>query len=296
MANTKAPRIGELIRAGERSFSFEFFPPKDAAGEEQLWQAISDLEPYRPTFVSVTYGAGGSTRDTTVRVTARIAAETSMTPMAHLTCVSHTREELEGVLDSYAAAGIGNVMVLRGDPEEGPRAAWTPTEGGLTYAEELVALTRGRGDFSIGVAAFPEGHPSADSLDADADVLVAKARAGAEFAVTQMFFRASDYFDLVERVRARGADLPILPGIMPILNLANIRRQGELIGTDVPAEVVERISAHDGDPVAMRAAGIAIAAELCEELLDGGAPGLHFYTLNRSKATREIFAALNMSV
>ena len=296
MANKQAPRIGDLIRRGERSFSFEFFPPRDEAGEAQLWQAIRELEPYRPTFVSVTYGAGGSTRDSTVRITGRIAAETSLTPMAHLTCVSHTRAELEGVLDSYAEVGIGNVMVLRGDPQEGPRAPWTPTPDGLTYAEELVELARGRGDFSIGVAAFPEGHPSAASLDADADVLVAKARAGAEFAVTQMFFRASDYFALVERVRARGSDLPILPGIMPILNLGNIRRQGELIGTDVPASVVERIAAHDGDPAAMRAEGIAIAAELCEELLEGGAPGLHFYTLNRSKATREIFAALNMSV
>jgi methylenetetrahydrofolate reductase (NADPH) len=216
--------------------------------------------------------------------------------MAHLTCVGHTRAELERILDSYAAAGIGNVMVLRGDPEEGPRAPWTPTEGGLTYASELVELARARGRFSIGVAAFPEGHPSAESLDHDADVLAAKARAGAEFAVTQMFFRADDYFGLVDRVRDRGADLPILPGIMPILNLGNIRRQGELIGTDVPAEVIARISAHDGDPVAMRAAGIELAAELCEELLDRGAPGLHFYTLNRSKATREIFAALNMTV
>ncbi|WP_028645710.1 methylenetetrahydrofolate reductase [NAD(P)H] [Nocardioides sp. URHA0020] len=296
MAHKQAPRIGDLIRAGERSFSFEFFPPRDEAGEEQLWQAIRELEPYRPTFVSVTYGAGGSTRDTTVRITGRIAAETSLTPMAHLTCVSHTREQLEAVLDSYAAVGIGNVMVLRGDPEAGPRAPWTPTDGGLTYAQELVELTRGRGDFSIGVAAFPEGHPSAASLDRDADVLVAKARAGAEFAVTQMFFRASDYFALVERVRARGCDLPILPGIMPILNLASIRRQSELIGTDVPPEIVARIAAHDGDPAAMRAEGITIAAELCDELLAGGAPGLHFYTLNRSKATREIFAALNMSV
>ncbi|MFC7497565.1 MULTISPECIES: methylenetetrahydrofolate reductase [NAD(P)H] [unclassified Nocardioides] len=296
MANQQQPRIGDLIRSGERSFSFEFFPPRDAAGEEQLWQAIRDLEPFRPTFVSVTYGAGGSTRDTTVRVTGRIARETSMTAMAHLTCVGHTREELEGVLDSYADAGIGNVMVLRGDPQEGPRAPWTPTAGGLTYATELVELVRGRGEFSIGVAAFPEGHPSAESLDHDADVLVAKARAGAEFAVTQMFFRAEDYFGLVDRVRARGVDLPILPGIMPILNLGNIRRQGELIGTDVPASVVERIMGHDGDPAAMRAAGIALAAELCEELLDGGAPGLHFYTLNRSKATREIFAALNIRV
>jgi methylenetetrahydrofolate reductase (NADPH) len=296
MQDARTPRIGDLIRAGERSFSFEFFPPRDEAGEAQLWQAIRELEPYRPTFVSVTYGAGGSTRESTVRITGRIAAETSLTPMAHLTCVSHTRAELESVLDSYAAAGVGNVMVLRGDPQDGPRAPWTPTEGGLTYAEELVHLARDRGGFSIGVAAFPEGHPSAESLDHDADVLVAKARAGAEFAVTQMFFRASDYFALVERIRARGCDLPVLPGIMPILNLANIRRQGELIGTDVPASVVERIAAHEGDAAAMRAAGIAVAAELCEELLDGGAPGLHFYTLNRSRATREIFAALNMTV
>lgn len=296
MVDTQPRGIGDLVRSGERSFSFEFFPPRDAAGEEQLWQAIRELEPYRPTFVSVTYGAGGSTRDTTVRVTGRIARETSMTAMAHLTCVGHTRAELAGVLDSYAAAGIENVMVLRGDPHEGPRAPWTPTEGGLTYAHELVELARARGGFSIGVAAFPEGHPSAESLDHDADVLVAKARAGAEFAVTQMFFRAEDYFALVERVRSRGVDLPILPGIMPILNLANIRRQGELIGTDVPEHVVARISAHDGDPAAMRAAGIELAAELCEELLAGGAPGLHFYTLNRSKATREIFARLNIAV
>jgi methylenetetrahydrofolate reductase (NADPH) len=296
VVNECAPRIGDLIRAGERSFSFEFFPPKDAAGEEQLWQAIRELEPYRPTFVSVTYGAGGSTRDTTVRITGRIAAETSLTPMAHLTCVGHTRAELEDILDAYAGVGIGNVMILRGDPSEGPRAPWTPTDGGFTYAQELVELARSRGDFSIGVAAFPEGHPSAESLDHDADVLVAKARAGAEFAVTQMFFRAEDYFGLVDRVRARGVDMPILPGIMPILNLANIRRQGELIGTDVPAEVVERITAHDGDPAAMRAAGIELAAELCEALLEGGAPGLHFYTLNRSRATREIFAALNVRI
>jgi methylenetetrahydrofolate reductase (NADPH) len=288
--------IRELLEQGERSFSFEFFPPKDDAGEEQLWQAIRALEPYRPNFVSVTYGAGGSTRDKTVGITGRIARETTLTPVAHLTCVGHTRAELEGILDTYAAEGVQHVMLLRGDPSEGPRAAWTPTEGGLSYAVELVELARSRGDFRIGVAAFPEGHPSAASLDADADVLVAKAQAGAEFAVTQMFFRAADYFDLVERVRVRGVDIPILPGIMPILNLNAIRRQSELIGTDVPADVVARISAHEGDPAAMRAEGIAIAAELCEELLAGGAPGLHFYTLNRSKATLEIFAALNMTV
>jgi methylenetetrahydrofolate reductase (NADPH) len=286
----------DLLAQGERSFSFEFFPPKDEAGEQQLWQAIEALEPYQPNFVSVTYGAGGGTRDKTIAITGRIARETSLTPVAHLTCVGHTRSELESILDSYAGVGIQHVMLLRGDPTDGPRAEWVATEGGLTYALELVELARSRGDFRIGVAAFPEGHPRAASRDADADVLVAKARAGAEFAVTQMFFRSQDYFDLVERVRARGVDLPILPGIMPILNLNAIRRQGELIGTEVPADIVDRISAHDGDAAAMRAEGIAIAAELCEELLAGGAPGLHFYTLNRSKATLEIFAALNLTV
>lgn len=288
--------MADLIADGERSFSFEFFPPKDEAGEEQLWRAIRDLEPYRPTFVSVTYGAGGATRDTTVRITSRIAHETSMLPVAHLTCVGHTTPEIDTILDTYAAAGVRHVMALRGDPSDGPRAPWTPTAGGLTYASELVELVKRRGDFRIAVAAFPEGHPTAASLDHDADVLVAKARAGAEFAVTQMFFRARDYFGLVERVRDRGVDLPILPGIMPILNLNAIRRQGELIGADVPAEVVDRISAHEGDPAAVRAAGIALAAELCEDLLAGGAPGLHFYTLNRSKATLEIFEKLNVSV
>ena len=286
--------LKELIEEGEQSFSFEFFPPKDEAGEEQLWAAVRVLEPYQPTFVSVTYGAGGSSRGTTVRVTRRIAQETSMLPMAHLTCVGHTRAELEEILDEYAAAGVHHVMALRGDPEGGPRAEWTPTEGGLTYASELVEMVSAREDFRVGVAAFPEKHPSSPSLDHDADVLVAKARAGAEFAVTQMFFRAEDYVGLVERVRARGVDLPILPGIMPILNLAAIRRQGELIGTEVPAEVVERIAAHDGDPVSMRAEGIALAAELCRDLLDAGAPGLHFYTLNRSKATLEIFEKLDV--
>jgi methylenetetrahydrofolate reductase (NADPH) len=185
-------------------------------------------------------------------------------------------------------------MALRGDPEDGPRAEWTPTPGGLDHAIDVVRLARERGDFRIGVAAFPEGHPAAVSIEADADVLVAKARAGAEFAVTQMFFRAADYFGLVDRVRARGVDIPILPGIMPILNLAAIRRQSELIGAEVPEETVERITAAGPDPAGIRAEGIAVAAELCQELLEGGAPGLHFYTLNRSKATLEIFSKLHV--
>ena len=298
MLRTVTPVTGlpELLRSGSRSFSFEFFPPKDADGEAKLWEAIETLQAYRPTFVSVTYGAGGSTRDTTVRITERIARETSLTPVAHFTLVGHTVEEIDRVLDAYVAAGVSNVMVLRGDPAEGPRAEWTPTEGGLTYAAELVERINDRGGFGIGVAAFPEGHPSCASLESDADVLVAKANAGAGFAITQMFFRASDYFDLVQRVRDRGCDIPIVPGIMPILNLAAIRRQGELIGTSVPDEIVDRISAYEGDAEKIRAEGIAIAAELCEELLAGGAPGLHFYTLNRSTATLEIFEKLNITV
>lgn len=287
--------MAELIAEGGRSFSFEFFPPADEAGEEQLWNAISALQPLRPTFVSVTYGAGGSSRGTTVRVTSRIARETELLPVAHLTCVGHTRAELDAILEEYAAGGVRHVMALRGDPEGGPRAEWTATPGGLEYASELVELAAAR-DFRVGVAAFPDKHPSSPSLDHDAEVLVAKARAGAEFAVTQMFFTADDYFALVERVRAKGVDIPVLPGIMPILNLAAISRQSELIGADVPDHVVERIRAHDGDPAAMRAEGIALATELCEELLDGGAPGLHFYTLNRSRATLEIFEQLNIRV
>ena len=285
----------ELLDAGERSFSFEFFPPRDEAGENQLWKAIRDLEPYQPTFVSVTYGAGGSSRGTTVRVTGRIAQETSLLPVGHLTCVGHTREELEKILSEYDEAGVVHVMALRGDPVDGPTAPWEATPGGFTYADELVSLAADRG-FRVGVAAFPDRHVTSESLDHDADVLVEKARRGAEFAVTQMFFSAQSYFDLVQRVADRGVDLPILPGIMPILNLAAIRRQSELIGTDVPDHVVERISAHDGDPVRMRAEGIAMATELCEELLAGGAPGLHFYTLNRSKATLEIFEKLRITV
>jgi methylenetetrahydrofolate reductase (NADPH) len=288
------PGIGQLIREGERSISFEFMPPKDEAGVEQLWSAIRDLEPYRPTFVSVTYGAGGTTRDTTVAITGRIARETSMRAMGHLTCVGHTREELLGILQSYRDAGVRDVLALRGDPKEGPRAQWTPTPGGLTYASELVELAHELGGFSIGVAAFPESHPSAESKDADARVLVAKAEAGAEFAVTQLFFRASDYAGLVDRVRALGCDIPILPGIMPITNLSQVTRMAELSGAEIPDQVTSRFEGVT-EPADVRRVGVAIATELCQQVLELGAPGLHFYTLNRSRATLEIFEALRIT-
>ena len=287
--------VRDLLSSGERSFSFEFFPPKDDAGSAQLWRSLRELEGLRPTFVSVTYGAGGSTRDRTVAITRRIARETSMTPMAHLTCVGHSRAELRSVVGAYADAGIRNVLALRGDPPEGPSARWTPTPGGLRYASELVALVRSLGDFSVGVAAFPEGHREAPSLDQDIRVLRGKQEAGAEFAITDMFFRAEDYLRLVDRAEAAGVAIPVLPGIMPITSLRQIQRMAELSGREVPTEVVERVS-RSQDPAAVRAAGVEVASELCEALLDGGAPGLHFYTLNRSTATREIYANLRLPV
>ncbi len=286
--------ISELLARGWRSFSFEFFPPKDAEGEQVLWQSIRELEPLRPTFVSVTYGAGGSTRDRTIAITGRIATETTMLPMAHLTCVGHTVAELEGILDALAEAGVTNVLALRGDPLAGPGTPWASTEGGLDHAADLVGLIHARRQFAVGVAAFPEGHRDSVSLDQDIEVLRAKRDAGAEFAVTDMVLRASDYLSLVERARAGGVDFPIIPGIMPILNLRSMLRMAELSGREMPAETLARIMPYAEDPAAVRAEGIAIATELCDELLAAGAPGLHFYTLNRSKATREIFAALGV--
>ena len=285
-------RIGELLREGGRSFSFEFFPPKDEAGEEVLWRSISELEPLRPTFVSVTYGAGGTTRDRTVAITGRIARETSMLPMAHLTCVGHTTDELARILTSLTDAGVRNVLALRGDPVAGPGTPWVSTEGGIEYASDLVAFLRSISDVSVGVAAFPEGHRDSASLDEDVEILKAKRDAGAEFAVTEMVLRASDYFGLVERAGAAGVDFPIIPGIMPILNFTSMAKMVELSGREVPDEVLARLEPLRDDPAAVRAEGIAIATELCDALLEGGAPGLHFYTLNRSKATREIYAAL----
>ena len=287
--------IGQLLRSGEHSFSFEFFPPKDAEGEEVLWRSIGELEPLRPTFVSVTYGAGGTTRERTVAITRRIAEETSLLPMAHLTCVGHTTEELSRIVDDLHGAGVHNVLALRGDPPGGPGTPWESTPGGLSYASDLVAFLEGRG-FSVGVAAFPEGHRDAPSLEHDARVLKAKYDAGAEFAITEMVLRASDYTALVRRASDVGADLPIVPGIMPILNLSSMRTMVRLSGREMPPEVLDRILPLEDDPAALRTEGVRIATELCRELLEAGAPGLHFYTLNRSKATREIFAALRLPV
>ena len=292
-SRSRTPTIAELLDYGGRQlYSFEFFPPKDEVQQRQLWQAIRELESLAPDFVSVTYGASGSTRERTILATEAIAQHTTLRAVAHLTCASQSREQLRRVIGSYAAAGIRHILAIRGDMPGGPRVPWVRHPEGLSNATELVAMVRELGDFCVGVAAFPEPHPEHGDAALDARLLVEKARAGASFAITQLFFAANDYFRLVERVRALGCDIPILPGIMPITNVSQVKRFAELSGAALPTAVTDRIAAVADDEDQVRKVGIEIATELCEVLLEGGAPGLHFYTQNRSRATREIYANL----
>lgn len=272
------------------TFSFEFFPPKDEEGEKRLWSAIASLDSIKPDFISVTYGAGGSTRDRTIKITSEITARTSVPTVAHLTCVGSTRDELVEILGKYREAGITSILALRGDPVGGPRAPWVTTPGGFDHADQLVELAQEVGGFTIGVAAFPDGHPASNGdFDKDIEVLIEKEKKGASFATTQFFFDADRWSALVEKLAAKGSTLPVIPGILPVTNVKQLNRMAELTGTPIPSTMLDALNRVSENPEVVQKLGVEIAIELCEKLIAAGAPGIHFYTMNTSTATREIF-------
>jgi methylenetetrahydrofolate reductase (NADPH) len=293
-------RIDEILAgAGSRDsagpvFSFEFFPPKTPQGELNLQEALGQLAALQPAFVSVTYGAGGSTRDKTIEIVKGIKREYGLEAMAHLTCVGASVQELRGTLDEMSDAGIMNVLALRGDPPAGTKR-WTKAEGGLEYSHELVALIERDYEFAIGAACFPETHMEAVSPEADLEYLAQKVSAGADFLITQLFFDNSLYFDFVRRARAAGIAAPIIPGLLPITHFGQLQRMTEMCGASIPSGLRAELQARESEPEAVRDFGVAYATMQCAELLAAGAPGIHFYTLNRSPATRAILSALKLS-
>ncbi|OLR95174.1 methylenetetrahydrofolate reductase [Actinokineospora bangkokensis] len=286
--------VADRLRTDRPVFSVEFMPPRDEADEALLWRAVRELEGMDPAFVSVTYGAGGSSRDRTIRTTGRMATETTLVPMAHLTAVDHSVAELRNVIGWYAAHGIRNVLALRGDPPGDPNGPWVQHPQGLNYAYELVELLRSLGDFCVGVAAFPYGHPAAADAEADIDNLLRKFDAGADFAICQLFFEPEDFLRFRDRVAARGCDKLLIPGIMPLTTPKMLAKTVELSGAPLPDRLAARLQPLAEDAKAFRAEGIDVITETSRRLLAEGVTDLHFYTFNRSKATREVVGRLGL--
>jgi methylenetetrahydrofolate reductase (NADPH) len=287
-------RIDKLLADAGPVFSFEFFPPKTEQGERNLYAALGELRELEPSFVSVTYGAGGSTRERTIEIVKRIKREHGLEAMAHFTCVGATVAQLRATLEEMRGAGIENVLALRGDPPAGDEA-WTQTDGGLEYSSELVALIRADYPFAIGAACFPETHTHAVSPEDDLAHLAEKVRVGVDFLITQLFFENARYFDFLARARAAGIEVPIVPGVLPITHVGQVERMSTMCGASIPEGLRRELRLRDGDEEAVLDFGVAYATLQCAELLAGGAPGIHFYTLNRSPATRAILSALKLA-